>query len=649
MEICELEGFFHQHYDTFRLAIGESDFETFAQLKTDQQRVEFVENILLERLDSFTIFKPTLTGIEKNLPKALEFKEQGNQALYREEWQKSLKCYNEALFWLPSENELDRSLILANRSASLFHLNKFSHALEDLRLAIDLNYPKEKLFKLLERKARCYFARKDLLNALENFRESYNALHYSNLSGEKRDKWMKQLKKVIFELDERVTQAKKYLTPVTHNVTKPFVPYVDKALYFDSSDNEGRFARTNCHLNPSYLLLKEKPHASVVCEEYCTTHCDRCCLRVEVLFPCPNCIDVVYCSEQCQQEALNTFHKYECRFLPFLRKLGANIVCFLALRIITQRREDYFLNLKEDLSQLSDDDVTRLPVDDYRRIYNYVTHSSQRSPEDSLQWTLMAVLINRMLLHGGYYSSGCTNSYIGSLLLHNLQVVTYNSHEIAEHQRLRANDSGTSVCIGAGLYPTLVFFNHSCDPGITRYFIGNAVYVRTLKNIPPGGTISENYGQLYARNERKDRQKKLFEGYKFQCNCQACQEDWPLVFNMNPSMVRLKCAGTEGCPNALVFKVEDDRPEVMTCDRCGALTDVSNSLESLMNTDMLNRYQAANNLLDQGEYDKALAKYSAIMTSLDEVLVQPYREYYLCQQGIRRCTIEMGNKYIEMK
>lgn len=165
-------------------------------------------------------------------------------------------------------------------------------------------------------------------------------------------------------------------------------------------------------------------------------------------------------------------------------------------------------------------------------------------------------------------------------MLHNLQIVTYNSHEIAELQRKRPQDSGYSVCIGAGLYPTLVLFNHSCDPGITRYFIGNAVYVRTIKNIPAGSMVAENYGQLYTRAGRRERRKLLKENYKFDCGCQACEEDWPALQELNPMIRRFRCGATEGCGNELIFRINSTENE-MKCSKCGGLTDVNTSFETL--------------------------------------------------------------------
>lgn len=48
-------------------------------------------------------------------------------------------------------------------------MEKFDHALQDIELAEE-NYPKELMYKLKERKARCYLAKKQCENALNSFK-----------------------------------------------------------------------------------------------------------------------------------------------------------------------------------------------------------------------------------------------------------------------------------------------------------------------------------------------------------------------------------------------------------------------------------------------------------------------------------------------
>lgn len=57
---------------------------------------------------------------------------------------------------------------------------------------------------------------------------------------------------------------------------------------------------------------------------------------------------------------------------------------------------------------------------------------------------------------------------IGGLVLRNLQLLQFNSHEIFDLLKSQATGERHTVAIGAGVYPNLALFNHSCNPAIVR-------------------------------------------------------------------------------------------------------------------------------------------------------------------------------------
>lgn len=61
------------------------------------------------------------------------------------------------------------SILLANRSAALYHMERYDLALQDIELAEE-NYPPKMMHKLKERTARCYLAKKSYEKALEAFK-----------------------------------------------------------------------------------------------------------------------------------------------------------------------------------------------------------------------------------------------------------------------------------------------------------------------------------------------------------------------------------------------------------------------------------------------------------------------------------------------
>ncbi|XP_001865735.2 SET and MYND domain-containing protein 4 [Culex quinquefasciatus] len=645
METAKKDGFFQKYCESLRKSITQNEFNDFAQLDSGEKRFNFINGLK----SIVTELKLAREFNGKSLERSLDLKNLGNKSFQKESWNEALAYYNLCYMATPESNESEKAIILANRSAALYHMEKYDLALKDIQRAIRLQYPKELMYKLTERKARCYLGKKDHVKALECFKETLPALDNCKLPLERRQKLERDAQIMINLLPKNIEAEKKLAKgrkPVPAEPKKPAVPefYAEKGLYFDYSSEEGRFAKTNVDLKPNTIVLVEKPHVSVLLEEYSKTHCSTCFKRVSVPVCCPKCSDVVFCSEDCESSANSGYHKYECGFLPIFWKSGASITCHMALRIITQQSEEYFLQLRPELDGLTSEQTDKLKHDDYRKIYKLVTHEETRSAEDFFQRTLMATLLNACLTLGGFYKTKEAESFIGGLLLHNLQLLQFNAHEISELQREDDRDVGKSVFIGGGLYPTLALFNHSCEPGVTRYYKGNSVCVRSVRSIAAGSMIGENYGPMFTQTPREERRATLLNQYRFSCNCRACSENWPLFSEMDDTVLRFKCDGGKICSNVLLIPSEINE-FMIKCTDCGEHTNIMKGLKLLQDTETM--FKLATKMHSAGEIEAALYKYVEEMNTLDEVLVPPYRDYHLCQQGLRSCMLEYGNRYVK--
>lgn len=60
--------------------------------------------------------------------------------------------------------------------------------------------------------------------------------------------------------------------------------------------------------------------------------------------------------------------------------------------------------------------------------------------------------------------------------------------------------------------------------------------------------------------------------------------------------------------------------------------------------DTENKYLVAKQLMDKHDYEKALSEFIALLSLLHKHMVPPFRDYHLCQQGIRQCMLTFGNK-----
>lgn len=195
--------------------------------------------------------------------------------------------------------------------------------------------------------------------------------------------------------------------------------------------------------------------------------------------PCFGCVDVVFCSKKCRNVAIYSYHKFECGLLETMWDSGASINCQMAMRLISQRPLSYFRSIRDQLTDtLSVDEINELPSHDYRRVHSLVCHEKERPVYNFLQYAFMATFLVKLLEANHYFdsdNSGNTGDLceddkvlIGGLLLRNLQVLQFNSHEVFDLLKSSKTSARQTVAIGAALYTTLALFNHSCNPCIVR-------------------------------------------------------------------------------------------------------------------------------------------------------------------------------------
>lgn len=163
------------------------------------------------------------------------------------------------------------------------------------------------------------------------------------------------------------------------------------------------------------------------------------------------------------------------------------------MRIITQNTLEYFNKINEELDTKPNGVYKS---NDYRNVYNLVSHEDKRTKQDFVHRSQMAIFLVKLLEISGYFDSkpryseistdelktmAVAEKYkdsvelIGGLILKNLQILQFNAHEVFELQCSKPNvgknvikHEGNSMFLAGAVFPTLALFNHSCDPGIVR-------------------------------------------------------------------------------------------------------------------------------------------------------------------------------------
>uniref|UniRef100_A0A1B6J8P5 Protein-lysine N-methyltransferase SMYD4 n=2 Tax=Homalodisca liturata TaxID=320908 RepID=A0A1B6J8P5_9HEMI len=646
---------FKQFYSNFLKTINDGDLNTFKKFTCDEGRIKYVFGF------SFVHdYKISMGTNFKSGESAKQLKEDGNRAFQADQFRVALELYSRAIIKQPQQSSSDKeelSVLFANRSAALYHLKEYEAALQDIQSAFDFNYPSHLYYKVYDRKSRCFLALQQLKSARGAFRQSLQALDEAKLPAEKRQKWQRDIQIMLAMLDKnkelKDASMKKPSTDkgqFKDGANKQY-PHASNVVTIKEAPQLGRFAEAGNDIKPGELLLRETPYCAVLLDQYSKSHCFQCFRRPAAVYPCPQCSNVVFCNKTCLSAALESHHRYECPVLSALWQSGASVTCLMALRIITQHNLEHFLQLKPVLTNSCKN--KQYKSSDYTTVYNLVNHASQRSTEDFLHRTLMAVFLLRCLQTTGYFQHQNENviktnektltddeKFIGGLILRHLQSLQFNSHEVSELV-IKGKDK-KSVFIGGAVYPTLALFNHSCNPGIVRYHKGTEVVVRAIRPIKIGEVVAENYGPIFTQVERKERQHTLRSQYWFDCKCEACDENWPILANMNPEVMRFRC----DCGSTVL--VPTNTSEFMIpCLSCKKHANIFKGLKVLQDTDTM--FRLAKSLVEEGNHMKALLKFLELLNLLDDTLVPPFRDYHLCQQEIRTCMMFCGNTYMVPK
>ncbi|OWR44094.1 hypothetical protein KGM_213148 [Danaus plexippus plexippus] len=675
------EGLFKNFHESINNSLDDVVRNNFANLESNEKRISYLCSLpCVKNYDISKEIKKFESGgefpVKKDLEKALQLKDEGNKAVQKGDWGRSLQYYNESIILMPEIKSEELSIVLANRSAALNHLAQYEDTLRDIQRCLALGYPRHLRYKVYERRARCLLALKRNQEAVTAFQNTITALDEAkNLDKEKRLKLRTDAKLMLEVLNKGLVLAGNPKDPEPFKNTPPkpklsgkhnkLFPAASETVEIAFDETRGRFAKADRDIQAGEILLIEEPHGGVLLSEFSKSHCQNCFNKCLIPLPCPKCPNVIFCSEKCLDIALKSYHGYECHILPLLWKSGCSVTCHIALRMITQNSKDYFMKIMQDLKEKP---TGPYKTEDYRNIYHLVSHENKRTKQDILHRTEMAIFLLKLLEISGYFNGSprkisipidelktmaldeqCIDdaASFGCLILKNLQVLQFNAHEVFEIQCLKPKDGtrflkheGKSVFIGGAVYPTLALFNHSCEPGIVRYFCGSRIVVCAVKNIRKGEEVAENYGPIFTTVPKDKRQSQLKEQYWFDCKCLPCEQNWPKYEDMTENYLRFKCDSDQPCSN--VIPVPYDCMEFMVqCGLCQQYTNILKGLKSLQDTETL--YKLGRAAMGEGKYGEAIKKFIETLKLYDTTLAPPYKSYYDCVQDLRSCMLSLGN------
>lgn len=363
---------------------------------------------------------------------------------------------------------------------------------------------------------------------------------------------LRETGKSVSRLPRKPLPAMKQVASPTNEIER----CTSQCLQLTETPDAGKFFVASSDFEAAETLLVEKAQCACLYPKNFGTHCNHCFVRLVAPVGCANCASVAFCSVECRDVALATYHKFECRYLDLLIGSGMSILCHLALKLVLQHQTpEKALEEGKRLSAV------------------FCKNSTMRGNEDFFKRCLMATFLLRCLQKTEFFGRRTTESAeptpeemkVGVLLFGYLQALQFNAHEIYEtvtsgHMFLKSRIN----YIGVGIYEAGAMFNHECYPSITRHFSGTHLVFNAIRPHSKGEVVAENYGPIFTKQTLPERQRNLASRYWFKCECRACRENWPVLDKLN-NKCRLRCT-TDKCSGFFVYP--QDRSKEVKCRLC---------------------------------------------------------------------------------
>lgn len=313
-------------------------FERYSQLKTDQERVIFTINLLIE----YNITFPIKSEV-KNLFQSREFNTIATKSLIDNplncDFDLIIELYTKSIAYAPGSCEL--SLAYANRSATLFKAHLYEDCLRDCERALKLNYPDKWKAKLFARKARClsYLAGPGessdpkVAETLEQVR-----LWLPKMDG--KDSGVKLVEKTLNSL-HLMSQSEAAFIKLEDERHLPSISADNEeicgatsAVVVEFSEQYGKYVRATRDIKVGEVLAVNEGYATVLMLDKIYTHCTHCLKQTWSAIPCNFCVYAVFCNEECRRDAWEEYHQVECRVTGPIVAMEMNHMALMALRLL---------------------------------------------------------------------------------------------------------------------------------------------------------------------------------------------------------------------------------------------------------------------------------------------------------------------------
>ncbi|XP_059477977.1 SET and MYND domain-containing protein 4-like isoform X2 [Neocloeon triangulifer] len=470
----------------------------------------------------------------------------GDVLLKKSNYWSAIVSYNKSLMMSPAACSELRGQVYLKRSHVLLTLGFYQESISDAQLALKNNCPEKFATRLHLQIAQAKKALGRMGEAEEEMKTIGQIIDKLEIKPEAKEKCMEGLRKG-FEEDHKPVMPRirvEYLPPPPLSYgPNPEDPRVSDALTIEEDNSLVAKRR----INLGDVLVVEDPlfyiNSSMITSlEPSWIHCSECFKQCLNLQPCSTCLLVLYCSQECADEAWQKHHKVVCA--P-ARKI------FNKMRVAS--REGNKNNIHEVIggSNQALEMLAVFGVDNCAGALVNGQVSSDASPELKDFLNLQAGPIEtEIVAHNSANEAETVEMVVESIdgldkdkkaslrefLRRAMPIVLTYTGLIRDVVLERKKDKliGKGEIVGQGFYPRLRSVPRGCEANAVICSYLKTSVVKALRPIEAGERIFFIASLSYSAFPKAARQAHFMDCYgpNFKCiKCRPCSEDWPLSEN----------------------------------------------------------------------------------------------------------------------
>ncbi|GLV34517.1 SET and MYND domain containing class 4 member 3 [Carabus blaptoides fortunei] len=413
--------------------------------------------------------------IMKNIELSEKCRMKGNLHYRAKNYTVAMTFYVIGLRQAPRDST-EYALTIANRSAE---------CLVDIERVFKSEYPKDMLYKIYMRQAKCYLelkcygkASKAAQNAKTSFETAKVTLNkkVSELIAEK----IKDIERCLenhLDTDTTVNDEEQPSFPVLTAGENPSFAYASNAVAMRKNKQSGRHVVASVDIKKGDVLFVEEPYSTDVLlfSETYFKYCSECFTSSLTCIPCTSCFMLVFCSDECRQLHWDTRHRWEC---AAVRRSVISKELSLALGVLFRVSHTGFNTIIPDAR------VYGNKTDNYPYVNQLMTHKNNIPQETYTGYVKAAACLVVYLIHFTDYFEWLYARYnrpagsreelhrmVGGLLLKFLSQNGTNKDIINNTFVARADKYDIGLKrnqLACALYVSSSALNHACLPNTVK-------------------------------------------------------------------------------------------------------------------------------------------------------------------------------------